>query len=182
MLALLAAACVAGFAYNAASPLGVRAALKTAPSAPAKAPSIYQNQTLSLALETDIPPADALAAIPAQLATNQVSWADTKKFLAAGQILLIDARATNYFNAEHIPGAVSLYALSTAGELAEFAARHPRKDTPIVIYCNSARCSMAQYLALILTRQWAYTNVREMVGGFVEYRLSETQASREKTF
>ena len=97
--------------------------------------------------------------------------------LAAGQIFLVDARAAVYYETEHVPGAVSLPAGSSPTELAAFAARYP-KSTALVVYCGSLSCPLSRQLVAVLTGQLGYTNVREIPGGFAEYRQLQTQIAK----
>ena len=178
------AACL-GLAYNATSPLGVR--FSKLPSSPAPAPtaaieSDYQNETLGLTLESDgTAPASAAAAPqgprPVPPIAAALTWPEVKPLLAAGQILLIDARAVEYYQAEHIPGAVSLPANSLATNMTAFTTLYP-KSQAIVIYCGSVSCPLSNQLTVALRDKFGYTNLREMPGGFVEYRQIEAQATK----
>ena len=78
------------------------------------------------------------------------------------------------------PGAVSLPAASSPAELAGFAAKYP-KDTAIVVYCGSSSCPLSHQLTTILMTQFGDTNIREMPGGYAEYRISEAQAKGSST-
>ncbi len=185
MVLLLLAACCVGFAYNAASPLGVRRPSKTpSETAPAaRSPSAANfgpTQQLGLWPISDGPftegETDGLTLVAA--ATSKMSWSQTKELLAQNQIVLVDARTADYFQTEHIPGAVSLPATSSQSQLAAFAANYP-KDTTLVIYCASAQCPMAADLARILHRKFGYANVHVLQGGMAEYlRAERTGAAR----
>jgi rhodanese-related sulfurtransferase len=114
-----------------------------------------------------------LAANPS---ASTLRWAEVKPLLAAGQIVLVDARATAAYEIEHIPGAVSLPAESAPAELIAFATKHPQY-TAIVVYCGSDDCDVAHELAEKLRQELGYTNVREMPGGVVEYRVAESRTT-----
>jgi len=189
---MLAAALVLGFAYNAASPLGVRAhAVAGRGPAPTPVrpggspPALYENETAAITVESSAgsapiaaPPVPAQPSEPVVMpSTGTLTWPETRKLLAEQKILLVDARAAVYFATEHIPGAVSLPADSAPAALLAFAEKYPR-DQAIVIYCGSAQCPLANKLAGILKDQLTFTNLREMPGGFVEYRQSEAQAAK----
>lgn len=187
MAGILVASVLLGFAYNAASPLGVRSSNSAARSSlgasvPAKSiPTTgYFNETISLKLEgaaSSLPSAGTAtgAAAAGARAAPTLTWPEVKGLLRSGQIILIDARVAAYYQAEHIPGAISLPANSAPGEIAAFVAQHP-KNTPVIIYCGSMTCPMAHQLADVLAGQHGCSNVKVMPGGFAEYRLAETQA------
>jgi len=197
MAAIAGLALVVGLAFNAANPLGVHGTINaakatTSPSAvtPATgATRVYENETLSFSLETGAAPAAANpvpAANPTAAngpAANPVptvptlTWPETSKLLAAGQIVLVDARAAVYYQTEHVPGAVSLPAGSPPAELAAFAAKYP-KDTALVVHCGSLQCPLSNQLVAVLTGQLGYKNVRVMPGGFAEYRQFQSQVAK----
>ena len=182
MAGILLASIVLGFAYNEASPLGVRSANSAlissqAATAPARIipPSGYFNETISMKLEgagPSIPgsgtPTTGTRTVPT------LTWPEVKASLRGGQVLLLDARVASYYQAEHIPGAISLPANSAPADIATFAGQHP-KNAPIIIYCGSTSCPMAHQLADVLVGQHGYSNIKVMPGGFAEYRLAEAQ-------
>jgi rhodanese-related sulfurtransferase len=191
MLFLLAAAILVGVAFNAANPLGVRrvahdidkAALAVpAPSSAVK--PIYQNETASLSLEMDgsqaaVAAATAPAPQPPIIAPNAaaLTWPQTKALLDAGRIILVDARDAVYYQTGHIPGAISLPAAGSGAEFQDFAAKFS-KDASMVVYCGSAQCPLANAVVARLRDQYGFTNVREMPGGYVEYRQAQANADK----
>jgi rhodanese-related sulfurtransferase len=103
---------------------------------------------------------------------KKLTWAETEPLVAANEIVLVDARDPISYQTEHIPGAISLPETSSEADLASFAAKYPR-DTALVIYCNSSKCPMGRELAKTLrSKKWGYSNIREMPGGFAEYRAT----------
>ena len=184
MAAVLALAVLVGTAFNSANPLGVRATATASPARPTPKASatavgtkaLYENETAGLSLETEgITPTSATALpVPIRNVTD-LSWPETKKLLDAGQVVLVDARAAVYFQTEHIPGAISLPAGSAPTEVSAFAAKYS-KNTALVVYCGSLQCPLSNQLVALLRGEQGYTNVREMPGGFAEYRQSEAQA------
>jgi len=189
---MLVSALLVGAAFNSANPLGVRAASGASPtSSPAAASatgvkSIYENETVGLSLEPE-GTSVAVAAIPAAPSApaiipnaDSLSWPETKKLLGAGRIVLVDARAAVYFQTDHIPGAVSLPAEAPPSELLAFASKYS-KNAAIVVYCGSAQCPLANQLVAELRDQLAFSNVREMPGGYAEYRQAEAQAGKRGT-
>jgi rhodanese-related sulfurtransferase len=187
MIGVFVVSVALGFAYNAASPLGVQLANAPARTAPGLAPRAkvipatgYFNETISLTLEGAGPfVAGTGTGIAAPVAGTRsvptLTWPEVKASLRSGQILLIDARVASYYQAEHIPSAISLPANSPPPEIAAFAGQHP-KDTATIIYCGSFSCPMAQQLADALIGQHGYSNVKVMPGGFAEYRVAEAAA------
>ena len=192
MAGVFIASVVLGFAYNAASPLGVRSASSAArPFLGAAAPARvipatgYFNETLSMTLEGAGPlgtESGSGMAVPAagHRPVPTLTWLEVKASLRGGQVLLLDARVAAYYQAEHIPGAISLPANSAPAEIATFAAQHP-KTTAIIIYCGSTSCPMAHQLADVLVGQHGYSNVKVMPGGFAEYRMAEAQTGAGAT-
>jgi rhodanese-related sulfurtransferase len=57
-----------------------------------------------------------------------------------------------------------------------FAMKYPQ-STPIVVYCGGTDCDLSEQLAKKLRSDLGYTDVREMPGGIVEWRLAEAQSS-----
>jgi rhodanese-related sulfurtransferase len=98
-----------------------------------------------------------------------------KPLLAAGKLVMIDARAASAYQAEHIPGAMSLPAGSPTAEVSAFVAKHG-KNTPYVIYCGSGQCGLSKMAADALISQGC-SNVKVMPGGFSEYRVSEAKSA-----
>jgi rhodanese-related sulfurtransferase len=201
MLAIFGVAIAVGLAFNSMSPLGVRLSETTTPNnAPAVANQLYENEMISVSLGNSAPDRRPAPDSPVGIYENEttgthlelnrakdavqpalppgartISWLETKKLLSAGQIVLVDARASVYYETGHIPGAVSLPAVGATREaFADFAAKYP-KNMALVVYCGSAQCPLAQQLTEILTGSLGYTDVRDMPGGYVEYREAENK-------
>jgi len=187
---ILAAAVVIGIVYNQTSPLGVRKptplgeqfTLNHSAAPVSSGEPITTLQTGSEGAKTDIPSRDFPAPTPhtppnpaastAELRFPELKWPAVKALLAANQIVLIDARLAETYALSRIPGAISLAAYSPVAELQAFAAKFSR-DTRFVIYCNSETCDMSHELAAKLARQFGYTNLALMPGGFAEYVIAE---------
>jgi rhodanese-related sulfurtransferase len=107
------------------------------------------------------------------------TWHQTKGLLANKRIVLVDARTHEAFAAGHIPGAVSLPANFTAEEIADFQQNYP-KTTPIVVYCASVQCPLSRRLAARLSQQHGYVEVRDMPGGYAEWRLNENALAKNQ--
>lgn len=138
----------------------------------------YQNQTVGMTLlptqpAPSVPSTQAPAAAKSKIPF--VSWPEVKPLLATGRILLVDARVASAYQAEHIPGAISLPSNSPATEISQFAAKTPL-DSQIVVYCGSASCHMAENLADVLVGRHGFSNVKVMPGGFAEYRVAESKS------
>jgi len=160
--AILGAAIVLGQVYNIATPLGVRAPKPADP--PAAAPQR---------------PGVNSASTNAPAATNSafaLRWVEVEPLLTAGQVVLLDARAKAAYDIEHIPGAISLPAESQPAEFIAFAAKYPQ-NTAIVVYCGGGNCDLSHELREKLRKDLGYTNVREMPGGIVEWRVAEGKAT-----
>ena len=59
-----------------------------------------------------------------------------------------------------------------------FALNHP-KDTAIVVYCGGEDCDESHELAEKLRKDLGYTNVKQMPGGIVEYRVSMSKPTSQ---
>ncbi len=177
VVAIFAAAVALGLVYNVASPLGVRA---PKPERQVANPLVKSNIP-ALPLAASVPTNSAsVTTTPAPLTTNAsastVRWLEIKHLLEAGQIVLVDGRAKTAYDIEHIPGAVSLPTESEPAEFLAFATKHPQ-NTAIVVYCGSENCDAAHELAEKLRKELGFTNVKEMPGGVVEYRVAESKTN-----
>lgn len=195
-IGILMAAVLIGIVYNQTSPLGVR---KTSPPGEKSTLNHSTAVPLSSALPitaplagsdgamTNIPTGNLLTAAPSgstkpaasttELHFPELKWPAVKALLAAGQIVLIDARLAETYALSRIPGAISLPAYSPVAELQAFAARFSH-GTRFVIYCNSETCDMSHELAAKLARQFGFTNLTIMPGGFAEYVIAESGATK----
>jgi rhodanese-related sulfurtransferase len=177
------AALVLGVVYNHASPLGVRSgravdatvagALAVLPPKPAITRTRYFNETISMTLETSArvapPEAASQANVPARPpAIPSLTWAQARPLLAAGKVVLVDARAKANYDAGHIPGALSLPATSSAADGRAFARRFP-PSTAFLTYCGSESCHASRRLAESLVRDGGFRNVSDMPGGYAEF-------------
>jgi rhodanese-related sulfurtransferase len=169
--AILAAATVLGLAYNQASPLGVRAA-KVSPivSSPG-----FTNETVSLTLESgEGMPAPQVPTAAVRQIPN-LTWAQVQPLLAAGKVVLVDARAKATYELGHIPGAVSLPSNSSAAEFQAFAKAHP-PTTAVVSYCGSESCHASRQTLDALIRVGGFTQASDMPGGYAEFLATPAPA------
>src|SRR5438132_693942 len=110
---LLVAATALGFVYNAATPLGVSFGLRmSAPSSKSATGSIYSNETLAIAAQTQRSTAApnsriqnetlALTVLPTTTAMAKnipsMTWPQVKELATKNQIMLVDAREPTAFD------------------------------------------------------------------------------------
>lgn len=195
-IGILAAAVVIGIVYNQTSPLGVRkpaslgeqttlnnsTAVSPSSSLPITTPPAGSDGAMTnIPTWNFLPPATSGPPKPAASTTElqfpELKWPAVKALLAAGQIVLIDARLAETYALSRIPGAISLPAYSPVAELQAFAAKFSQ-GTRFVIYCNSETCDMSHELAAKLARQFGFTNLTIMPGGFAEYVIAESGATK----
>jgi len=174
VIAILVAAVALGLVYNLASPLGVRA---PKPSSPVAVPPVKSN-SLAPSLTTSVPTNSTSSNLTSTHAiTNSsaltVRWIEIKALVESGQIVLVDGRPKTAYDIDHIPNAVSLPLESAPQAFIDFATKYPL-NTALVVYCSSENCDAAHELAEKLRRDLGYTNVKEMLGGVVEYRMAES--------
>jgi rhodanese-related sulfurtransferase len=141
---------------------------------------------MSNSVESIFTPAPLLTNVLAQTqATNvrsspiPISWGEAKTMLVAKGVVLIDSRPRAFYEAGHIPGAISLPVESTSQEFAAFRSAH-NTDLTLIVYCSSANCSRSEFLANKLIHEHGYTSVRFMTGGYLEWQ-QEVTAENLKT-
>lgn len=118
----------------------------------------------------------AAATTPPVIATP-ISWAEAKPMVAAGEVVLVDARPKALYEASHIPGAISFPEASPAEDLQAFQQKYG-KASKLIIYCGSQSCSLSKRLADRLVQQHGYTAVRFMTGGFQEWQKAELSGGK----
>ena len=188
MLALFFAAVVLGLAYNHSSPLGVTFSSAPPRSAAASSETMgawsdsatsiqndpaLHNETITAVIVSSGPEARAM---PIHKLPASLPWPEVKSLLAKGAIVLVDGRQTAAYQAGHIPGAISLPLQTLAEAIGSFSAKYA-KGRPLVIYCASIQCPISQAEATALAEQYGYQDVREMPGGFAEWRVAEPSAT-----
>ncbi len=92
---------------------------------------------------------------------SEVTVMELKKDLHAGkEIVLLDVRTTEEFDAGHLPKSVNLQR-----GLLEFmiGKKYPEKDTNIVLYC---RTDPRAALCTNTLKEMGYTNAKNLTGGF----------------
>jgi rhodanese-related sulfurtransferase len=185
MAALLITAVALGVVYNSASPLGIRVpgTMVVEPIFPEEVtplsalpvtetdPSVHHETIQALV----VPDATARMHPGRDALPTALTWREVKPLLAGGKIILVDVRDTQAYALGHVPGAVSLPMDQGPEKMSVFLARYP-KTTPLVLYCASVRCQTANTQARALRGEHGYADVREMPGGYAEWRTSEPQA------
>jgi rhodanese-related sulfurtransferase len=174
VFAILVTAVVLGLVYNIGSPLGVRA--PKSENQVAIPPVRPNSPTLPLTASVSTNSASVIAtSAPSTTNTSPftVRWVEIKSLVEAGQIVLVDGRPKTAYDIEHIPTAVSLPAESAPDAFIDFATKYP-PHTALVVYCSSENCDTAHELAEKLRSEFGYSNVKEMPGGVVEYRMAES--------
>jgi rhodanese-related sulfurtransferase len=79
----------------------------------------------------------------------------------------IDARPTDEFERDHIPGAVSLNEDRWGEALSEFLAKQWSPEKKIVVYCSAASCNLAEDVARRLRDEAKLPNeIRILKGGY----------------
>jgi rhodanese-related sulfurtransferase len=200
MLLIVGLACVLGVMFNNANPLGLREgqrayalpkkresgagvfsnAVPPVNKTPTPANTLNASTTAVPAIAQPEPPKGGTPnSQPPQFVS--VTWPQAKEQLADGRAVLVDARMPSFFEAGHIPNAISVPASSAPEDLDKFKAQYPPPATPLIIYCNGEQCHLSHALATILTAQYGYTNIKVMSGGYNEYlRAVATQPPENK--
>jgi rhodanese-related sulfurtransferase len=81
--------------------------------------------------------------------------------------LWVDARPTDEFERDHVPGAISLNEDRWGEALSEFLAKQWSPEKKIVVYCSSQSCSLAEDVARRLREEAKLPNeIRILNGGW----------------
>ena len=100
-----------------------------------------------------------LSGCGADASYQQISQQDAKKMMDTQDVIVLDVREQDEFDAAHIPGAVLLPVGSiTAGTAAVVI---PQKDTTVLVYCRSGNRSKVASQALA---ELGYTAIYEFGG------------------
>ncbi len=101
---------------------------------------------------------------------TSVTWPQARVLLENGAVL-VDARERDAYEFEHINDAVSLPMDSFDEEIVAFKSRTPANSV-IIIYCSSSQCTYSRTMAQLLMQKHGFTDVRDMPGGYEEWRLA----------
>lgn len=94
--------------------------------------------------------------------------------------LWIDSRSRAAFDAAHIPGAISIPESSAKAVLERLRAEQPA-ERPIVVYCSGVGCGTSRRLATKLAREFGFTRVHHLPGGFTEWQqIQAAKAAAEE--
>jgi rhodanese-related sulfurtransferase len=84
--------------------------------------------------------------------------------------LWVDARPSDEFERDHVPGAISLNEDRWGEALAEFLAKQWSPEKKIVVYCSSQSCNLAEDVARRLREEAKLSNeIRILSGGWEEF-------------
>ncbi len=117
----------------------------------------------------------AQAAAPPSATVPTVGIAEAA---ALPNVLWIDSRPSTAFDAGHIPGAISIPEKSDKAVLERLRADQAA-DRPIVVYCSGVGCGTSRRLASRLVREFGFTRVHHLPGGYSEWQ--QTQAAQAAT-
>lgn len=119
----------------------------------------------------------AQAAVPPEARVAAVTYAQAA---ALPDALWIDSRPRSAFDAAHIPGAISIPEGSDKAVLDRLRAEQSA-ERPIVVYCSGIGCGTSRRLATRLAREFGFTRVHHLPGGFTEWQqIQAAQAASEE--
>lgn len=145
------------------------------PGAPSAAAETHSASTIPA-----VPSASASSpsgSLPALPEVGSITWAQAKEQLHDGVTVIVDARAPSYYEAGHIPDAVSMPPTSGALEFAAFVGKYPPQTSRVIIYCGTEACGLSKALASRLINDFGYTDVKVMPGGYAEYQAEAARKS-----
>ncbi len=85
--------------------------------------------------------------------------------IEAGTVIVLDALGGDYYDRQHLPGALPLLAADVETQAPQLL---PDKDAAIVTYCSDASCPNSQQVATKL-ESLGYTNVRKYRDGINDW-------------
>jgi len=97
--------------------------------------------------------------------TDKISRDEVKNLIDRDGATVAEALAEQYFEEEHLPGAVNVPHLAEEELINE---RLPDKDAPVVTYCASLTCRNSEILAERLVAM-GYSDVREYAEGKADW-------------
>jgi len=100
----------------------------------------------------------------------RIDVGDAQEYLD-GDTLFIDARFPRDFESGHFAGAINV-PVNTNREKRRDILAAVSKDAPLLVYCQSARCTYAERLAIGLVED-GYSRVAVMRGGWQEYQRGQ---------
>lgn len=105
----------------------------------------------------------------------RISLTELKKHMAAGDLLLVDARPPLFFRAGHLPGALNLprEGFQAAYDIHR-AALEAARGKRVVVYCQGKACEDSELVAAAL-RALGFADLSVFVGGWNEWRAAGLQ-------
>ncbi|NUP50553.1 MAG: rhodanese-like domain-containing protein [Catenulispora sp.] len=97
--------------------------------------------------------------------TTLITRDELQAAIAGGAVVVLDALAGEYWEKQHLPGAVPLHADDVERVHAELL---PDRDALIVTYCSNVACRNSQDVATKLERL-GYTDVRKYREGIEDW-------------
>jgi len=94
--------------------------------------------------------------------TETISLQQAKQMYADG-VIFMDVRSPRQYNKTHISGAVPVDIKDSFTE--QNLLKLGPKDTPLILYCNGAHCSLS-YKAAEKAVAWGFTNIKYYRDGF----------------
>jgi rhodanese-related sulfurtransferase len=106
--------------------------------------------------------------IPWQSRVAESDFVDVQTARSWGaKVIWVDARPSDEFERDHIPGAVSLNEDRWGEALAQFLAKDWVPEKKIVVYCSAASCNLAEDVARRLRAEARLPNeIRILKGGW----------------
>ena len=96
-----------------------------------------------------------------------LSWVDAKQ-AKAEEPLWVDARETEIFNKQHIPGAVNVSMTHWIEGLERFVKKWDRKKA-VVVYCDGHGCQASVEVAERLKKSVPDAQIKVLEGGYPEW-------------
>lgn len=187
LLIVVGCASLMGLAFNTANPLGVRpppaAGATPAPANTDPGGGASVGTALPEPVGTVAPmvPGGTLPATggvsetavggPMFAAPSATTWDEVRPLAEQGRVRLVDVRSKAAYDAGHIPGAVWL-GEESSDEVVRAFRDEVGVDTPLVFYCSSTSCSASFKVAYRLAKDFQFSRVQFMTGGFFAYQRS----------
>lgn len=103
------------------------------------------------------------------VAPEAVTIAQAQAWLKRESVVIIDIRTASSYKTSHIPGAVSIPLGDDIHDGLDVLLRRYKKQTPILLYCDSDACPRSMDAALALINERRYADVRYLEGGFAAW-------------
>lgn len=87
-----------------------------------------------------------------------------------GDVLWIDARPQDMFDAQHVPGALLLNEQAFEQQLFTYLDVLQKNTKPIIIYCSAAKCDASRRILERLKQTLPVENAHVLKGGWAAWR------------